>query len=334
MSRRVAVVTMALFLHAAVRAADAAPALPAAAAQPVFAIVAGTVIGVPEYERVWAEAQRQKFYHRKAPESEVNQLRREVGDRLINRVLLAAEVERRAIEPDRAKVDATLAGYEQRYRDSPQWARMRDRMLPGLRAELERQSRLERLEAQVRDVPAPPVETVRAYYERHPELFTEPEQVRLSLILLKVDPSAPAQVRQKAREEAAAIRARIARGADFAELARLHSADSSAANGGDMGYLHRGMLPDGIVQEVDKLAPLAVSDPIAVLEGVALIRFDDRRAAKLREFDAVRERAAQLWLRAESERRWSEYLAGLRMRSEVTVVDASRYPATASADAR
>lgn len=334
MSRRVAFVTVALFLHAIVPAAGAATAATDAGAAPVFAIVAGTVIGVPEYERVWAEAQRQKFYHRKAPESEVNQLRREVGDRLINRVLLAAEVERRGIEPDRAKVDAAIAGYEQRYRDSPQWARMRAERLPGLRAELERQSRLERLETQVRDVPAPSLETLRAWYDGHPELFTEPEQVRLSLILLKVDPSSPAQVRQKAREEAAAIRARIARGADFAELARLHSADSSAARGGDMGYLHRGMLPDGIVQEVDKLAPNAVSEPIPVLEGVALIRFDDRRAPQLRAFESVRERAAQLWLRAESERRWAEFLAGLRTGAQVTVVDASRYPAAAAAGTR
>ena len=66
------------------------------------------------------------------------------------------------------------------------------------------------------------------------------------MILLKVDPSLPPSALEQAREQAQDIVKQLANGADFAELARKHSNDESARDGGDMGYRHRGTLPAGI----------------------------------------------------------------------------------------
>ncbi|MBK8767588.1 MAG: peptidylprolyl isomerase [Burkholderiaceae bacterium] len=320
-------------------AADAKPAAGGASKhgvtqESVFALVGGTSISTAEYDALWTTVQRQKFYHRKAPEAEVAQVRREVGDQIINRVLLTEEVARRGVAPDGPKVQAQLAEYEQRYQSSPSWPKIKAERLPALTRELERQSALERLSAQVRAVPAPDERTARTYYESHPELFTEPEQLRFSIILLKVDPSSRKPVWDKAREEADAIRERIARGADFAEMARLHSSDSSAERGGDVGYVHRGMLPEGLAEKLAGLTPGQGSDPHVVLDCVAVLRFVDRKSARLREFDQVRERAGQLWAREASERQWSDFVAGLRKDASVTVVDATRYPPVQAAAAQ
>ena len=295
-------------------------------APPVFATVGTKVISAAEYDAAYAVAQRNRFYHRKAPDAEVQALRREVGDQLINRILLTEEAARRNIEPDRKAIDAQVENYERRYGASPQWPRMKAEMLPALTAELEKRSRLDRLEAQIRDVPAPSEAVLRKFYAEHKDKFTEPEQVKISVILLKVDPSSPKAAWEQAREEAAAIRERLLRGAEFAELARLHSADGSADKGGDMGYLHRGMLPEPVQEAVDKLAPGSISAAITVLEGVALLRVDDRRAARQREFEDVRERAEQLWQREAADAAWTDFLARLRSATAVQVVDASRYP--------
>lgn len=294
--------------------------------QAVFATVGDITITAGEYDALWQTVQRQKFYHRKAPEAEVEQLRREVGDQIINQALLSREIVRRGVPPDTAKVQARLADYERQYGGSPMWARIQSERLPALTKELERQSSIERLATQVRAVEAPDEATAKAYYDAHPDRFTEPEQIRFSVILLKVDPSSPKAAWQKAREEAAAIRERIARGADFADLAKLHSSDVSAERGGDMGYVHRGMLPEGLAERLTTMTPLSVSDPVGVLEGVAILKLVDRKPAKLREFVQVRERAGQLWAREESERRWQAFLGELRRNAQVTVVDASRYP--------
>jgi parvulin-like peptidyl-prolyl isomerase len=306
-----------------------APSLPswaqAAPGGEVFAVVGEKTISFPEYQSAFASGMREKYYHAKPPEAEVAKFQREVGDKLVNQVLLYDEARRRGVEPDRAKVDDTIAGYDRRYKDSEQWRANRDQLLPGLRERLERQSLLERLERAVRAAPVPSEAAVRSYYAAHPEQFTEPEQVRLSLILLKVDPSAPRMTWEKAREEADRLYERLQKGADFGELARMHSSDASSGNGGDLGYVHRGVLPEVIQKQViDTLKPGVAAAPVVLLEGVAIVRLDGQRPARLRAFEDVRVRAAELWAREQSDGAWQRLIAELRARTRIQF-DESRF---------
>jgi len=301
-----------------------------AATEETFATVGNAVISAQEYEAAFAMAVRRKYYHGRTPEGELDTLRLEVAESLINRVLLLAEAKRRRIQPDRAAVKRTVAGYEQRYRQSEQWQKNGKRMLAALTAQLEQQSQLERLEAGVRKTPEPSEAQALGYYEAHRDLFVEPEQVRLAVILLRVDPASPRIAWDKAAEEASTIVARLRKGASFEELARLHSSDSSAERGGDLGYLHRGMLPEGTQQVVDKLEQGMISDPIRVLEGVAVVRVVDRKPAQQRTFDQVRERAGDLWQREQADEQWRRLIAELRANATIRI-NTARYPALAQA---
>jgi hypothetical protein len=298
----------------------------------VFAQVNGAEISARDYDTAYAAAVRQKFYHRAPPEEQLAAFRREVGDRLINRVLLVKEAERRGIRPDARKVADTLAGYDKRYSASPQWQKGRDAMLPGLKRELEQQSVLEQLEKQMRTVPEPSEKQARAYFDKHPDRFTEPERVNLSVILLKVHPSSPKAAWDKAMEEGASIVKRLERGADFAELAKLHSGDVTAQKGGAMGYVHRGMLPEDVHKVVDQLKPGSISQPVRVLEGVAVLRLNDRKVAHRMAFAEVRQRAAELLKREQSQESWERFIAGLRDAADIKI-DGSRYPALSAAAA-
>jgi parvulin-like peptidyl-prolyl isomerase len=278
-----------------------------------FAVVGEQVIDRADYESALRQAMRQRFYHARPPETELEAFRREVGERLVNQALLIAEARRRAIQADRARIEEIVAQYDRRYAGDERWQAARAELLAPLVEELRKQSMLERLERSVRAVPAPDDRETRAYYAAHQEQFTEPERVRLSLIVLRVDPSSPKAQWEKAHERALALRARVLGGEDFAELARLHSADPSAAKGGDLGYLHRGMLPDPLQAGVIDALPLAqVSEPIRLLEGMALVRVDARKPAKLRAYEEVRARAAQLTAREKGETAWKELIASLR----------------------
>ena len=213
-------------------AAAASSAAELRAAAP-FAWVGDVVITGAEYQRALAIAMRKKYYHAKPPEAEVAQFRREVGDDMVNRILLLAEARRRGIQPDREKINATIAGYDAQYKSSPNWAANRERMLAAVVPQLEKDSLFERLEKLVRNVPEPTEAVARAYYDKHKELFVEPEQVKLSVILLKVDPSSTSAVWAGAKAEAESIHKKLVAGASFAELARLHSGDSTAPKGGE-----------------------------------------------------------------------------------------------------
>jgi len=139
----------------------------------------------------------------------------------------------------------------------------------------------------------------------------------VSLILLKVDPSSPSKVWPEAADEAADIVDRIRKGADFAELARIHSGDKSAENGGDMGYLHIGMLSKPAQDVLNLMKPGEVSEPVMLLQGVAIFRLEGVQPAQLNPLEKVKKRAKQLWTRENGEKAWSDLIA--RLRSQVTI---------------
>jgi parvulin-like peptidyl-prolyl isomerase len=313
-----------LALGVAAAGAIAQPARPAAAASAPFATVGQTVITQADYQRALAVATRKKYYHAKPPEAEYAKFQREVGDDVVNRVLLLDEARRRGILPDRERIEATIAAYDVQYKGSANWQANRETMLANVRPQLESESLLERLGKIVRDVPEPSDATARAYYESHKDLFVEPEQVKLSVILLKVDPSSKQAVWNGARDEAERIHKKLLAGADFGELARLHSGDRSAAQGGQMDYTHRGMLPEAVHGVIDKLAVGQTSEPVVLLEGVAIVRLDGRRPEQQRPYAQVKERAAQLWRRDEAEARWTKLIADLRRSAKIRV-DESQY---------
>jgi peptidylprolyl isomerase len=290
----------------------------------VFARVGDAVITQQAYDEAYAQAARGKFYHGKPPEAEVARLQREVGDKLVNDLLLMAEAKKRKIKPNEAEVQKQIDAYEARYAKSPMWKTGRNTLLPPLKKKLEDQSVLEQLEVAVKKVATPTDKQVEQYYEQHKDKFTEPEQVKISMILLKVDPSSPQAKWDAALEEASAISKKLRSGGNFAEVARKQSGDPSASKGGDVGYLHRGMLPEPAQQALDKMQPGAISDAVPLLEGVAVMRLDARKTPHLNPLSAVKQRASDLLQRDTGDQAWTGLIARLR-RDTPPRVDESRY---------
>jgi peptidyl-prolyl cis-trans isomerase SurA len=83
----------------------------------------------------------------------------------------------------------------------------------------------------------------------------------------------------------------VAGKADFAALAKEHSQDGSAAQGGELGWASPGMFVPEFEAAMNRLAPGEVSDPVVSRFGVHLIQVLERRKAtltKAQQRDAVR----------------------------------------------
>lgn len=287
----------------------------------VFAVINGRSIPTSDYEGAFTALVRQRFYHGQIPETELAGVREEIKSKLVQRVVLLEEAERRKILPDQEQIEEVLSGYEKRYTNSPQWQQNRETLLPGLKRQLAEQSLIAQLDKQVRDVPPPSDAEVRAYYDKNPGLFTEPEKLHMAVILLAVDPSSPATAWQATRDEARAIYGRIQNGADFEEAARLHSS-VYAEKSGDMGYLHRGMLPENIQQKIDQFEQGRVNEPMDTLEGVAIFKLLDRVAARQREFADVAVRARDLLVRERQDAAWKGLIDRLVVKADVKFMHA------------
>ena len=315
----VAGVCLALPPASVVLAAENAPAAETPGAQALYATVGDTEITVAEYQQHYYRAVRERFYHGRPPEAELAEVRKQVGDELITRELLLQEAARLELQPDREQVQARLARYDERYAESPRWQEQRAGLLGALKVKLEEDDLVKQVENRARTVPPPGEEELRAYYRQNPEKFTEPVQQKLSLILLVVDPSSSSDVWQAALEAGQKIVGELRDGADFAKYAREYSGDVTAEKGGDMGYVHREMLSSSVQQALDKLQPGQISDAIRTLQGVAILRLEDRKPEHLQKFDDVRDRAGKLWTRERSETAWTEFKAKLRVDTPVTV---------------
>ncbi|KPK03973.1 MAG: molecular chaperone SurA [Betaproteobacteria bacterium SG8_39] len=115
-----------------------------------------------------------------------------------------------------------------------------------------------------------------------------------------------------ARRRLLDLRERMARGgADFAELARLHSEDATAARGGDLGWLYPGDTVPDFERAMDALQPGEVSLPVQSPFGWHLIQVLERRKADM-SADRVRLRARQVLRERKSEEAYQEWLRQLR----------------------
>ena len=298
---------------------------------PVFATVGKDVITWPEYRIELTSKAKNRFFHGRPSDDVLAAFQREVGNTMVDNLLLLQEAKRRKLKPDSAAVKEELQKYDQRYANDPKWPEARKRVLPKITKQLQDDNLRYQLEALVRNVPPPTTKQLREYFDAHPDKFTSPPQNKVSIILIRVDPSSTDEEWHKAMEEGDGLVKRLRAGEDFAKMAREYSGDITAEDGGDMGYLHTGMLPGLPEQTIGKLQPGETSDPVRLMEGVAIFRLIDRIQPPPLNFEASEHRAKELWLTEESDRAWNDLKAKLRKQTPIHI-DESRFLPLVSAD--
>ena len=140
-------------------------------------------------------------------------------------------------------------------------------------------------------------EEVNAEYERQGHRYRNlEEQVRARHILLRAAQDAPEAERTAKRAEAEALLARAQAGEDFAALAREHSDDGSAQNGGDLGWFQRGRMVPPFEQAAFSHEEPAVHGSVVESQfGFHVIEVLGRREGNVPEAEAKREIAEGLY---------------------------------------
>ncbi len=127
----------------------------------------------------------------------------------------------------------------------------------------------------------------RSEYRAKPERFQQPEQVQARHILLPVAKDGKNEAEVKARAEQ--LMGQLRGGADFAKLAREHSADkASAARGGDLGEFARGRMVPEFEEALFALKkPGEQAGPVRTQFGYHLIELTGRKPAQMKTFEQV-----------------------------------------------
>jgi parvulin-like peptidyl-prolyl isomerase len=285
----------------------------------VFARINDRTILYAEFMEIFRAAKRYKYYHGEVPAEELAKFQRQVGRDIVEQVLLHQQAMKLGLQPDKNKIQAGLKEYDNKNADNPEWQARKDTSLRRMFEMLERKDMIEQMGSRVRNIERPSSLAVETYYQQYPEKFTEPRRVWVSVILLSVPPSSTDQTWLDAEKTANQFIQRIQQGEAFEDLARAYSAHLSAANGGDLGYLHQGMLEGDANTAVNKLEVNQISAPVQVLEGITIFRLNAIQAEKLKPFNEVKQRASELLYRELQDKAWDEYLSNLTRTADIYI---------------
>jgi len=157
----------------------------------------------------------------------------------------------------------------------------------------------------------------KAFYDQHPEYFTQPESIRASEIIIRVEPKADAAKKEEARKKIEDIQKRLQKGEDFAVLAKDFSQSANAAQGGDLGIVPRGRMPKAFDDAAFSLKPGEVSGIVETDLGFQLIKVQEKTPEKVVPFKDVEERIRQHLENEKVKQRVDEYLNEVKKTAKI-----------------
>jgi peptidyl-prolyl cis-trans isomerase D len=135
---------------------------------------------------------------------------------------------------------------------------------------------------------------LQAYYAEHRDEFREPEQVNIRQIVIKNPlPGTDGKVDQKgaddARKKAEDILKQLKAGGNFADLAKEESQDTTAKDGGSLGWVQRGSFPAPDMEKAAFALPKGgTSDVINAGYASVILHVDDKQAVRMKSLDDVK----------------------------------------------
>jgi peptidyl-prolyl cis-trans isomerase SurA len=211
------------------------------------------------------------------PQDEIERVRAQILRNLIDETLQIQAARQQEITIEQNDIDEYYARFAQSFRRSPEefsaYLRTIGSSVTSLKRQIHGELAWQRLQRrQIEPFVNVGEDEVRAVIERiNAERGTV--EYRVAEIFMSSTPETAAQV----QANAARILQQLRGGASFAAYARQYSEASTAAVGGDLGWVRAGQLPDELAAVVRQMPVGAFSDPIPVPGGVSIVALADSR---------------------------------------------------------
>lgn len=252
-------------------------------------------------------------------------LLRETLDRIVDERLIAQEADRLQIAITLDEVDRAIEDIKRQNQIS------QEQLLQALQAsgitvdqyrdELKRQIlRIKVLNVQVRSRVSVTDDEVRRYYDQNLRRAGADVRVRMRQIFVQIPENAPRAIVKDKRRRAQNLADRVRAGEDFGAVARAESDDLlSRADGGEIGWTGRGVLPPELEEVVFTMQAGDLRGPVYTDRGAHVVQLLERKASAARPFDEIKEELRAQIAQEEVERATRAWLVEVRRRSYVDV---------------
>ncbi len=258
------------------------------------------------------------------PAERRDEILRQQLERLITYTVLRQEIAKRNISVPDAELDQQINAMRSQFQNEEDFKKAlaaRSMTIERLRDDARVDMCITRmLDGEVATAAPATDDEVKEFYEKNPDKFKQGEAVRASHILLLVDEKADDVTRKKARAQIDGILARAKKGEDFAELAKAHSQDGSAAQGGDLDFFTRGRMVPEFEQAAFALQPGQISDVVTTQYGYHIIKVTERRAPTMLPLDKVSPQVKQYLTNQKKQQKADAFVADLRKHAKVEVL--------------
>ena len=286
------------------------------------AVVNGDVISRIQFDKeLKVHLERVSRQGRQISDDQMEELKKDILEGLIEREVLYQESQKAGIKIADQKVNDQLAGIKKRFPNEEEFKKALASM--GLteeevRAQIQRGLAIrELIDQKVASKIAITDEETNAYYTGNPQLFKQPEKVKASHILIKVEPTADDTKKAEASKKIEEIQQKLKEGGDFAELAKEYSEGPSSAKGGDLGYFQRGQMVKPFEDTAFSMKANEVSGRVETRFGYHLIKVYDKKPEQTLAYADVKDKIAQRLKQEKVEKDATQYVENLKKDAKV-----------------
>lgn len=290
----------------------------------ILAKVNGEIVTMTEVDEELA-LQLERLGPAPNPEDEQRrreELRKEILERVIDNMLVLQVAEDRGLRVPIRFFDEWKAGVMEEMKIDDEEEFKRQIAIQGLSVpDLQKQFETGILVQEVRrtevdnKVSVSEPEIDKRYRERIID-YTEPEKIRLREIVVKYVETNLAESRAKAQRLAQDLE----QGADFAEVARLHSESDSSEAGGDLGFFEKGDLTESLAEAAFSLSPGEVSAVVDLGTAFYILRAEEKTEEKTKPLEDVRNEIAESIYNEKMSLEMEKYIKRLRERAIIEVL--------------
>ena len=285
----------------------------------VVARVNGENVAKADFDRLLKQMEMQAG--QAVPAERRNEIYRAVLDQLVTYTALVQETRARGVEVSdgeaRNVADARIAELRQQIPDEAAFKKAlaeRDMTLDRLRADIRRDLAINKMmEAALAAAPGVTDAEVRDFYDKNPDEFTG---LRASHILVKPDGFDDAS-KKKARAAIDDVWKQAKAGADFGALAKQHSSDGSAQQGGDLGFFTKGRMVPEFSNAAFALQPGQISDVVETQFGYHVIKVTERKDVP---FEEASEKIRGFLTQQRRDEQQQAFVAGIKNKSKIEVL--------------
>lgn len=285
---RVRVFVFTVLLKAALFAA--APMLP----ESTVAVVNGVAISEDEVEREVSKLLPRTYIHTTVDDKKLELLKEKALESLIESSLLYAYALSKGIEASRDEVEDIFESFQKLYGTRENFKavlKQSNFTENSFKTAIKKEETLKKLYKKEIEVLLSD-EDLKKHYEVNKDKYLEPERIKIRLIYVENDPS-DINGKQKAVKKIEEAQEMLKKGESFEYVAQEYSNDKTRVMGGDMGYLHRGMLEPTLEEIAFGMKEKEVSGIIERDVGYYIIKVEQKSPRNQLSFENVKSKLAK-----------------------------------------